>query len=575
MKRFLPFSLFSSFLVAAWFLFSGHTDGVFGVQYSGGPANSGLDRTGGPLSGGQTCSACHSGGSGATSITFELLDSNNVNVTSYLPGAAYTAKFQVTSNLSIKGFQAVALRSGNLQAGTFTTIFSTQSTISTLAGRQYPEHQGSSGSGLFQFKWIAPAINSGNVTFYACGNGVNGNGGTSGDLPSSPISQVITETPTATFSYGTTDFCENDTDPTPTITGVTGGTFSAGAGLVVNATTGVIDLSASSVGTHTITYTYTNGIATQTVEILPTVASNESLTICSSDSVFLQGAWQNTAGTYVTNLQTTNGCDSVVTTVLSVTATSASSATATICQGESIVIGGTTYTTAGTYSFVVPNANGCDSTITTVLNVNSAYNNTINESICADDSVFFAGTWLSTPGMYTDNGTSTLGCDSITVLNLTVTPIDLTLTNTSPVLLANQTGATYKWLDCTAGFTAIPGETNQSFTATANGAYAVEITFQNCTDTSACETIGGIGLVEYPFGDIKLYPNPSSGNLGLVFSQSIQAKLSIYDLTGKLLFSDELNGVSMYSKSLEIQPGSYMVHLSNTTANTRMIWVVN
>ena len=43
-------------------------------------------------------------------------------------------------------------------------------------------------------------------------------------------------------------------DPTPTISGTTGGTFSSTAGLSINASTGEIDLSASTAGTYTVSY---------------------------------------------------------------------------------------------------------------------------------------------------------------------------------------------------------------------------------------------------------------------------------------------------------------------------------
>lgn len=59
------------------------------------------------------------------------------------------------------------------------------------------------------------------------------------------------------FNYSQTTFCEYDTDPIPTITGSTGGTFSEPTGTLnnLNSTTGEIDLDASNVGTFWIVYT--------------------------------------------------------------------------------------------------------------------------------------------------------------------------------------------------------------------------------------------------------------------------------------------------------------------------------
>ena len=60
----------------------------------------------------------------------------------------------------------------------------------------------------------------------------------------------------ADFSYAKSSYHQDETDPTPTITGTTGGTFSATpSGLSINSSTGTIDLSASTIQPYTITYT--------------------------------------------------------------------------------------------------------------------------------------------------------------------------------------------------------------------------------------------------------------------------------------------------------------------------------
>ena len=60
----------------------------------------------------------------------------------------------------------------------------------------------------------------------------------------------------AAFSYSASTFTQADADPTPTITGSAGGTFSGTSGLVfVSTSTGEIDLSASTIAAHVVTYT--------------------------------------------------------------------------------------------------------------------------------------------------------------------------------------------------------------------------------------------------------------------------------------------------------------------------------
>jgi hypothetical protein len=76
---------------------------------------------------------------------------------------------------------------------------------------------------------------------------------------------------TATFAYAANAFCNTTANPTPTITGTTGGSFSASSpSLVLNATNGQIDLTASQVGTYDVTYTTTGtcfGTQTNTISI--------------------------------------------------------------------------------------------------------------------------------------------------------------------------------------------------------------------------------------------------------------------------------------------------------------------
>ena len=69
--------------------------------------------------------------------------------------------------------------------------------------------------------------------------------------------QVIIVNPVdgAAIFYGQTTYCSTDTDPFVAITGTLGGTFTIGVGGVINSVTGVIDLSASTPGAYTVTYT--------------------------------------------------------------------------------------------------------------------------------------------------------------------------------------------------------------------------------------------------------------------------------------------------------------------------------
>ena len=68
------------------------------------------------------------------------------------------------------------------------------------------------------------------------------------------LTLTITPSDDATFAYGSSSYCSSATDPTPTVSGVSGGAFSSTTGLVINSSTGAIDLDASTAGTYVVTY---------------------------------------------------------------------------------------------------------------------------------------------------------------------------------------------------------------------------------------------------------------------------------------------------------------------------------
>ncbi|MGV3613027.1 MAG: PKD domain-containing protein [Fluviicola sp.] len=73
---------------------------------------------------------------------------------------------------------------------------------------------------------------------------------------SSQTSVTLTATPDAAFTYANTAYCANATDPAPVFgSGANGGVFSSTTGLTINSNSGVIDLSASTAGTYTVTNT--------------------------------------------------------------------------------------------------------------------------------------------------------------------------------------------------------------------------------------------------------------------------------------------------------------------------------
>ncbi len=170
-----------------------------------------------------------------------------------------------------------------------------------------------------------------------------------------------------------------------------------------------------------------------------------------------------------------------------------------------------------------------------------------------------SGITYTTSGIYEDVISNSCGSDSIITINLTINTLDNSVTQNGDTLTANQTGATYQWIDCNNN-TSIAGEINQTFVASVSGNYAVEITNNGCIDTSACYTVTVTKINNNPIFDlIKIYPNPSNGIINIDLGNLQNVSLKIFDTTGKEILSKQNINQRIYKQN--INAGFYIVEL--------------
>jgi len=113
-----------------------------------------------------------------------------------------------------------------------------------------------------------------------------------------------------------------------------------------------------------------DSILTTTLTVSTVLTSNQNNSICQGDSILLGGFYQTASGVYYDTLQSITSCDSVVITTLIITPTATFNQSQSICQGESVLIGGLYQNSAGVYYDSLQTINGCDSILTTMLAVN-------------------------------------------------------------------------------------------------------------------------------------------------------------------------------------------------------------
>ena len=172
--------------------------------------------------------------------------------------------------------------------------------------------------------------------------------------------------------------------------------------------------------------------------------------------------------------------------------------------------------------------------------------------------------WTSS-GTYSDTLQSSSGCDSILTILLTINTVDVSVTNNAPTFAANAAGAAYQWLDCDNGFAMIPGATGQSFTATANGNYAVEITKNGCTDTSACIPITNIGITDHTMPSfVKIFPNPSNGYFYIIpDKKSAELSILIRNTLGQIVSRQKFSTSSEIKAALPAESGLYLIEVTS------------
>lgn len=122
-----------------------------------------------------------------------------------------------------------------------------------------------------------------------------------------------------------------------------------------------------------------------------------------------------------------------------------------LCAGNIITINGTTYGNGVlTGSELFTAINGCDSLVTIVITEMNAVEFMQNEFICSGDSIFLQGAFQTQPGIYKDTFTTVDGCDSLLVTALTIVPLDTTWINstTCDPTLAGIDTITINFPDC-------------------------------------------------------------------------------------------------------------------------------
>ena len=291
-----------------------------------------------------------------------------------------------------------------------------------------------------------------------------------------------------------------------------------------------------------------------------------------------------TENTYYSVTVTNDGCSAVDSILVNVNPTKTINLAQIICANDSVVIGGTSFNTSGNHTVTLQTSLGCDSIINLALTVNPTKTTNLTRSICDGESVTIGNTTYNTSGSHTVTLQTSLGCDSIVHLALTVNsiPATPTLSYRNDTLSSNiiMAGATYLWYKENV----LIATTSTSYLEiTENGIYTLKIENNDCVSSLSnvvnAEIITAVRINKQDI-QFAIIPNPNNGvfDLKLTTTKSGKFLLSIYNITGQQLLKEEINiakGVNVKQINLKnIEKGMYFIAVANEDGiNTQNILI--
>lgn len=130
------------------------------------------------------------------------------------------------------------------------------------------------------------------------------------------------------------------------------------------------------------------------------------------------------------------------------------------------------------------------------------------------------------------------GSSTVQTLGLIVNWVDASVSQSGNVLTANASDATYQWINC-LNQANLSGQTNKTFTPSANGEYAVMVTQNDCWAISSCYNVTIVGLIDTnPSAIMDIYPNPSNGRFFMTRSLQFikDSKVEVYTVHGEKVY---------------------------------------
>ncbi|MFN9326145.1 MAG: hypothetical protein ACK6A5_12260, partial [Flavobacteriales bacterium] len=156
------------------------------------------------------------------------------------------------------------------------------------------------------------------------------------------------------------------------------------------------------------------------------------------------------------------------------------------------------------------------------------------------------------------------GCDSVVVLNLAVTPVNVGVVQNNFTLIAQASPASWQWVNCDNGFAPVQGATQQFYTATATGNYAVIVQQSGCADTSICLAVTTVGIEEAARASVQTWYDEQADALILDLANATgKVDAVVLDALGRKVMETRFQAGSRVAWPMaSLSSGAHLVVLS-------------
>ena len=157
---------------------------------------------------------------------------------------------------------------------------------------------------------------------------------------------------------------------------------------------------------------------------------------------------------------------------------------------------------------------------------------------------------------------------------------DKSIIQSSNILTAVAADLTYQWVDCENDYMPVADGTNQTYTATQNGTYAVIFTDGACVDTSECVVVNTVGVEDaMNLNAITISPNPFDNNLNITLqteSGSNQIwQLELFNSLGQTVYASKISNGEVEINTATFLSGIYILKCHQDVDNKSFILIKN